>query len=81
MKRADFVKKFPIGSKLRLSEFSPDEWCEVLYHGETHFFCKEFDGDEWIYPYDMGTKWVLYEEKKNDKENQADKESSGDVPK
>lgn len=60
MNRNDFIKKFPVGSKVRLEGSVENYFFEVLYHGEQEFFGKMPDGREMALSYQNG--WLPYEE-------------------
>ena len=64
MNRNEFIKKFPVGSKVRLGHWSKDKFWEVIFYGEANFFYKDMEGDESCFCY--GVDWLPYEEPKEE---------------
>lgn len=62
MTREEFIKKFPVGSKVRLDGWTPDDFWEVLFHGKDMFFAKGSTGGEAAMLY--LSEWLPCEEPK-----------------
>ena len=62
MTRDEFIKKFPVGSKVRLKDWVKEVFREVLFHGNECFFYKSNCGTEYSSSYD--NYWLPYEEQK-----------------
>ena len=62
MTREEFVSKFKEGDKVRVPEFSAEEFCEIKYIGSKYFFCEDESGVEWSF--ELSDNWQLYQEPK-----------------
>lgn len=60
MTREEFIKKFPVGTKIRRPEWNETSWLEILYKGSDKFFACDNDGNDnaWFYEF----YWEPYKE-------------------
>lgn len=63
MTREEFINKFPVGSKVRATNWDNDDFERVICYGEKRFFSIDQDGNEdcWFY---CDTDWISCEEPK-----------------